>query len=242
MTCREAHDAIRQGERPEAHLAECEPCRSLAAGGALVARALARLEPSPAPPAPPPALDDRRPLAALRAATTRARAAATLLVAVAIPLLVALLAPRRDLPIYPHARMALAVALLAAVGLGLAARALRRLDRPDRVRWADPTLVAGAAAVVALIALLPAPYASASSPFWKCLLLGAAVGAPVVALVLALDRVGSRRTVLQAALAGAVVGNLALQLHCPVTAADHLLLGHALLVPLAAALVMLARR
>src|SRR5262249_2617559 len=167
MTCREAHDAIRQGRRPEAHLAECEPCRSLAASGGLVARALGRLDAGPAPPALAP--DHRGRLAALRPASTRTRRAAALALFAAVPLVVALLAPRRDLSVYPVPRMVLALALLAVVGLGLGARALRRLDRPDRARWADPLLVAAASVVVALIALLPAPYAGASLAFWRCL-------------------------------------------------------------------------
>jgi hypothetical protein len=62
-----------------------------------------------------------------------------------------------------------------------------------------------------------------------CFALGLAPGVLVVLALRWLDRLGhgSRSAALLAAAAGGLAGNAALELHCPVTAPVHLLLGHA---------------
>jgi uncharacterized membrane protein len=62
-----------------------------------------------------------------------------------------------------------------------------------------------------------------------CFVIGAFTGVLVVLVLRALDRTAhdSRPAGVLAAVTGGVAGNLALELHCPVTAPAHLLLGHA---------------
>ncbi len=190
---------------------------------------------------------ERGPLGWLRSRRSRSRLAAALIAAALVPVAVFLAVPRRDLPLYAAGRMALALILMAATLAALAARALRRLDHLDRTPWADAALLAGAGLVTWSVALLPQAHAAAPPgdlvrAAAKCLAFGALTGAPVAAALLALDRVGSRRTLAEAILAGAVAGNLALQLHCPIVDVPHLVVGHALLVPLAAAAFALGWR
>jgi negative regulator of sigma F NrsF-like protein len=245
MECRDVHDAIRRGElaaEHDAHLATCAPCHSLAAGGSLVGRALARSEREAGELGALFATIDARGGGRLDRLRARTRIGAALAVAALVPAAVFVLAPRADLPSYPAGRMVLAIALLAAALLGLAARALRPLDRADRAPWVDAPLVAGAVVVTFLLALLPPAHAEAAVNVWrsavKCLGFGAVAGAPVAAVLLALDRVRSRRAIAEAALAAAVAANLALQLHCPIVDGAHIALGHALLAPLAGALAL----
>jgi hypothetical protein len=77
-----------------------------------------------------------------------------------------------------------------------------------------------------------------------CFVIGAITGALVVFLLRALDRTAhdSRPASVLAAVTGGIAGNLALELHCPVTSAAHLLVGHATVGMVLVLLYGLARR
>jgi hypothetical protein len=65
-----------------------------------------------------------------------------------------------------------------------------------------------------------------------CLVFGVACGAPVLAGAWFVGRSTLGSAPLAVAAGAGVAGALALQLHCPITAPPHLLLGHATVVPL----------
>lgn len=258
-----------EGREVEAHLEACAPCRELAAEAEL-ARALAedaaaaRLDD---------ALDDelegmlgrvtarveaeRGPRAWLRSRSTPLRLALGL-AAVALTGSFALVtAPREDLVVYPLDRMALvlgAMAAAAAVSLIFGLRPLWRPSLGSAPRW---SVILGVPAGVVALALAPeapslhpASLAGGGAEFapaaLACFAYGAALGLPIVALLRAAER-RERWPLAQALLAAAaagLAGNLALQLHCPITDPWHLLWGHAsvsLALPLVLGVVAVAR-
>jgi len=160
---------------------------------------------------------------------------------------------RPDLGVYPFGRMA-AVVLVAvgAVAAGLAL-ALRPTQRPSAPSWAAPSVAGlgllGLLAVYLMPALPALDPAHLQAPGLEAVLeralpcfgIGLAVAGALYVLWGLLDRGGARRGLGAAAAAG-LAANLALQLHCPVTAPAHLLVGHlgVALVILGAAIV--ARR
>jgi hypothetical protein len=193
-------------------------------------------------------------LGRLRALSTRVRVAIALGVAAVIVLATLLLTPRPELALYPVGRMALVVGGFGLL-LALALRgALRPLHRPGPGAWGACLLAAAAGAAALLFALLPEAHVllphTAPRPhetLWDrarpCLAFGLATGLPVFLALRALDR-GAHHASWLTAVALGVTGNLALQLHCPLTNADHLLAGHASVigVALAAAAVLAAVR
>jgi len=262
VTCRELHARLRAGQAvgPDvaAHFAECEPCRALAAEEARVARALGSTEP---------ARDlgelfagvtaaisaERGVRAWLRAFPTRIRVTSAVAVAALLGLAVFIFARRVDFAVYPVGRMALALGLLALGLVTAILRSLRPLQHAPGPRGADHLLVGLGVLAVSILALLapahqahPASLAGAGRDMWAraaaCFALGTILGVPLAAALFALDRGGTRRAAVLAVLAAGLLGNLTLQLHCPIVAAPHLLLGHAAIVPVLLVAIVLWRR
>jgi hypothetical protein len=172
--------------------------------------------------------------------------AALLVTAVAIEM------PRSAFGPVPTARVVLVVTVLSALlalTLRLGLRALHTL--PPSRRAVLVTFAAAFAAPFAF-ALLPAAgpamavggSSGAVRASLGCFVIGAATGALLVVSLWALDRGAhrSRDIVLLAAAGGGLVGNAALELHCPATSPGHLLLGHASIGLVLAAAYLLARR
>lgn len=152
---------------------------------------------------------------------------------------------RPDLGAYPVARMVAVVLIAVSVLAASLALALRPTQRPAAPSWAAAAVAGlgllGLLAVYLLPALPALDPSHAQAPgleaalhrAWPCLGIGLVVAAALYALWSLLDRGGARRGLAAAAAAG-LTANLALQLHCPITAPAHLILGH-----LGVALVML---
>jgi hypothetical protein len=99
------------------------------------------------------------------------------------------------------------------------------------------TATAGALLVLLAVYAMPAAHvahpASMQARGWvallhraaPCLVIGVVLGAIVYAVLGLLDRGGTRRALVTAAASG-LAANLALHLHCPVTAPLHMVLGH----------------
>ena len=152
---------------------------------------------------------------------------------------------RPDVVVYPAGRMAAVVLIAVSAFAASLALALRPTQRPAAPSWAAP---AGAgAAVLGLMAVYLMPALPVLDPAHlqapgldaalhralPCLGIGLVVAGALFAVWTLLDRGGARRGLAAAAAAG-LTANLVLQLHCPITAPAHLLLGH-----LGVALVML---
>ncbi len=164
--------------------------------------------------------------------------------------LVALARPRLDLEHYPMGRMLLFAALtgaLTAFTLPLLTRPVHAPPRRSR-SWAALVL---ALAVPVCLAVLPAAHeigpvttpAFAQSAF-ACFAFGTIAGMPALFLAWLVERQDPQplaRALLAAAAAG-LVGNMALQAHCPVTTPLHLLVSHALIGAVLIALIWLRRR
>ncbi|NCG20337.1 MAG: hypothetical protein GWP91_15115 [Rhodobacterales bacterium] len=225
----------------DAHLATCEPCAVLAADHALLGHALNDL--------PQPKLDLQKMAATvqdqlqqesgvrstLQRWSTPKRIAALLTLSAVIVVATGFGAPRADLSVYPAERMAsMALALLMA-GLLTVFRALRPLSDSRATPW---LILATGLLLPVIFAGLPAahldhPDALIHDNFLAktatCFAFGALGAAAVGKLAHFLDRRSfiDLQAGIMVAAAGGIVGNLALQLHCPITAPLHLLLGHA---------------
>jgi hypothetical protein len=178
---------------------------------------------------------ERGPLAWLRSQSRPVRLGILLLVASSIALLTLHVAPRPDLAGYPRLRMIVTLAWFAIGVGGTAWVALRPiyLPRPERGVVALVAAFAGLGPVVT--SLLPAApmehaYAHQLWPWaYGCFAAGTTASLAVLLAARAIDRGGalSLGQIVLASLAAGLVGNVALQLHCPVNYPLHLLLGHA---------------
>ena len=147
--------------------------------------------------------------------------------------------------------MALVLLSLFAAGLWLGADALRSWHRPA-LSFGGATLRVGLSlALLVGLSVLPVPIEL--SPYTtpprgmpllvhagSCLLFGLGIALPTFLVCQALSR-GAPYTTWMAAVVSGLVGNLALQLHCPITEHAHLLVGHAglgIVVLLYAAMVL----
>jgi hypothetical protein len=190
----------------------------------------------------------------LRARSTAQRRALASAVAVAFAALASFAFGRPDMDVYPAARMAaVLIALAAGVALSLQL-AMRPLHRPALSARAAATAVAATLLGVLLLYALPAAHsahpASLHAEGWQvllqratpCLAIGLAIGAVFYGVLALLDRGGSYRAPAMAAAAG-LAANLSLQLHCPVTAPLHMVVGHlgVALLLVAAALLLRGR-
>lgn len=245
MRCAEVHQAIREGRAwdPQviAHAQGCGPCAVLLDAGGELGVALSTLPPEAlAPPALPPrrALPDRGIRGWLRRRSSPTRGVLAWAVVFAVVLGILWIKPRPDLGSYPVVRMAGILGMFGVLIAGGLAIRLRPLHRPPPTAGFRaitvlaallvPLLIAGCAeAITGHMASVP------KGPFWTtartCFVFGTSTGGALYLALWALER----RTrppvwgvVLSAGLLG-VLGNLSLQLFCPVTAPSHLLVGHA---------------
>ena len=248
MRCRDLQHLLDRGQpladpTARAHLETCADCRTRAAGVDPQRPAL--------PPQPEVNLDAMLATvesavaaetgfrARLRELPTPRRWLSAGLVTVLIQLVTLLVTPRADLAVYPMERMGLVLLPLLVLALLAFRLGLVRLDRPAAAAWKIGGGLGLALAVPIVLAALPA--AASFHPAsgggighdlvpkaLACFLFGAITGLPVLVLLRWLDR-GSRDSLvpaLFAAAAGAIAGNFALQLHCPIVHPHHLLLGH----------------
>ena len=166
-----------------------------------------------------------------------ARTAIVLLTSMTTIAIVLMMAPRRDLHVYPPARMALALTSMSMLGLWLAGDALRSWHRPALTATGARIRIAVALGLLVLLSLLPVPVEL--SPYTNaprgvpllvhassCFFFGLLVGVPTFAMCYLVGRKAPFTTWVAAAIAS-LVGNLALQVHCPITEHSHLLAGHA---------------
>jgi hypothetical protein len=181
-------------------------------------------------------------LANLRAMRTARRLGLVATVAALIALIMAVGTPRFDMGDYPRERMAITLAAFGALA-GIAVwSVLRPLHKAAAPRWTVLAMLA--ASIVVPTALYYVPhhhegFAQGSGAVFaercgECLALGAGLALPMVLLTLAARRaaVGGWMIAALAGAAAALVGNVALQLHCAVVDTAHLLVGHFALVPL----------
>lgn len=231
----------------ESHLERCVTCRVLADGD--LASSLALMARPVGPPDPLfVALSEdllasiARPnrLARLRSVSTQKRVALGLFVAILLTAGVLFALPRADLSVYPSARMALALATLALTGVLCVVGALRPLHLPPLGRPLFTGLVIAAALLPFALAFMPPAHLEHSSSLGglgpdlvsaaaKCFAFGLVLALPLLAVLRLLDRIGHRslRRALMAAGAAGLLGNLILQLHCPIVHPVHLVTGHA---------------
>jgi hypothetical protein len=150
--------------------------------------------------------------------------------------LVFVLQPRSDLYDYPAARMALALLSLFALGIWLGGDALRGWHRPALSRQDIVLRVALSLTLLVGLSILPVPVelspytvAPRGVPLFahasRCFLYGLAVALPTFFSCRFLGH-HAPYTNWMAAVVSGIVGNLALQVHCPITEHSHLLAGH----------------
>ncbi|MFO0692272.1 MAG: hypothetical protein U0230_01830 [Polyangiales bacterium] len=179
---------------------------------------------------------DRSPRMRLRAAPTSVRRAIAIASFVAIAIFTYATAGRTDLALYPLGRFVaecLAYATLLGTSLALALRPqhVPSLPRPVVSLFTAATLLATVALAVAppphhLPLFLVEGFHASWTDGLPCLYIGLLLGLPVYFLARVLDRGTPLSSVLAAASAG-LMGNLALELHCPSVDARHRLVGHA---------------
>lgn len=177
-------------------------------------------------------------MATLRDRPTPQRIALVLLLTGLLVGVTAAAAPRGELADYPIVRMAIVLVALS----GVTGVAIWRLLRP--LHLPKPST---ASTRLLLVAGVLAPTVAALWPLYghvghdpghgmafavgcgRCMAFGAVMGAPVLALATLMrrSRVDGAAVVALAGVAAGLVGNLTLQLHCPVTDPIHLLLAHA---------------
>jgi hypothetical protein len=170
-----------------------------------------------------------------------------------LPLIYGIVRLRADIFVYPTAHFAVIFVALVAI-LGLIVRAgLRPLHRPTLSSGVSSALLGAAVGVVVISSAMPAAHALHPESLMgvgddfltraaACFALGLAIGIPVAFAVRLLSRARASwlGAPMMAPLAGVIAANLALHLHCPLVAPEHLLAGHAtVLVPFALAIGVL---
>ena len=248
--CNDVRQRITSGsplDAPEvaAHLRDCEPCSELAADGGWLGQGLGAVgEPELDVGA---LLDGTRAeveresgaLERLRSLPTSTRWLGLLVLIVVVSVGVLLGTPRADLAVFPLARMLLGLVALGAAALGALFVYFRPAYRPS-LSGSWHLLVAFAVLVPIGLALLPPAHHAHPASLEgvgddlvaravACFLFGTGSAIPVaVASWLFARRGGLRRATVAAAMAAAAgIGNIALLLHCPLTAVVHRVAGHA---------------
>jgi hypothetical protein len=180
--------------------------------------------------------------AVLRSLATWKRVGLVVLAVSLVTVATLLASPRFDLGIYPPERMAVTLVAFAGLAVLAAWRLLRPLHRPPFPGALGVAICLAAALAPLVAALVPLGSGAGHAPAGegvafashcgRCLLVGAGLGAPVLVAALLARRAaegGVFVTVLGGAVAG-LAGNLVLQVHCPIVAPAHLVVGHAVLM------------
>ena len=179
----------------------------------------------------------------LRSRTTVLRVGMLLVAVLGVALAQLAWSRRADFGAYPTTPFLVVIAAFSLlIGLALAA-ALRPLHDPRLSTWALRGLIGGGLLMPVLFYVgqpvhtaHPASVAGMGAELLPragaCFAYGLLLALPVLALARVMDRGEHRigKAALCAALAGGLTANLGLHLHCPITHAGHLLLGHATLV------------
>jgi hypothetical protein len=191
-------------------------------------------------------------LARLRALPTSQRILVVLATMTAMTVLSVVLTPRPDLAEYPAVRMAVSLALLAVVTGAATWRLLRPLYAPPPSIWLSRALLVMGPLLPLALALIPIDHSGAhpgegaafAVQCSKCLAFGGFMGFPVLLLALLArrSRMDGAAVAALGGVAAALTGDLALQLHCPITNPAHLIVGHALLVVVVAVVAALWHR
>lgn len=196
---------------------------------------------------------DRGLIARLRARPTPERVALVVTVTALTVAATTLATPRGDLGALPLPPTLALMGVLGSVAAVATARLLRPLHRPPPRAASDRLLLALAALAPVAAALWSAQghdgaAAGEGLTFLRrcagCAAFGGALAVPVLVLATVLRRARVDGPAV-AALAGVVAGiaaTLVLHVHCPITAAAHVLVGHVALVPALALAATLWRR
>lgn len=177
-------------------------------------------------------------LATLRALPTPQRIGLVVILTGLLMGLTAVVTPRGEMADYPVVRMVVVLAVMGAVMAVAVWRLLRPLHLPKPSSTATRLLLVAGVLAPTVAALWPVYGHAGHDPghglsfamgCGQCMAFGAVMGAPVLALATMLRRakVDGAAVVALAGVAAGLVGNLTLQLHCPVTDPLHLLLAHA---------------
>lgn len=181
--------------------------------------------------------DERGALSFLRSRSTSTRLALLAFTLLLLAGLVLLLGARVDLALYPRPRLILSSLLIATLFVSSSLLALWPLSL-----WRVPAAMVTSAVLIvpsllATMYALPAAHEAHSASLLSeggdallesalsCWVFGGVSTMALVGVLCAMDRGGVRRGGF-IALAASVASNLLLQLHCPLTASTHLLLGH----------------
>lgn len=177
---------------------------------------------------------EQGPRAWLRERSTPVRGTIALGTITALTVAVWLSWARPDLGSYPGWHMALTLGAIGAVLVCALAIGLRPLHMPEAPAWLSRLVLGGGLVLLFAVYMLPAGAHAATHGdglpgvlhgAWKCFGTGAVLGLPVYVLLRLLDR-GSSPYGVATALAAGLSANLLLQLHCPNSAPQHMVLGH----------------
>lgn len=192
-------------------------------------------------------------LASLRARPTSQRIALMMAVTLLVVVVSLMATPRSDLASYPIARMVGVLAVLGGVTSAAAWRLLRPLHLPRPSVASDRLLLVLGVLAPVIAALWPMHAHLGAHPgeggtfiarCAGCMAFGASMGLPILLLAFALRRarVDGPAVAALAGVSAGIGGNLALQVHCPITATSHLMGGHAMLVVILGVAAALWRR
>ena len=251
MNCRQFRKQLGEGkdhEEGEAaeHVAECAACRELVSGEVPLSDILGDV--SHQAETAPPSFDslkaeiDDEPnwRSGLLELSRGVRFGLLAVVALVVCLLVWLFSRRPYWEAYPALRMWAILGGFSAMSLAAIFASMRPLYRPsfsDRTAWLMAVALVAVGVVVAGLppAEMTQPEALAGMGAelvpraLQCLAYGTVAGMPVVVVARLLDRARLPRlsSSLMVGAGAGIVGNAALQIHCPIVHQEHLLLGHA---------------
>lgn len=193
-------------------------------------------------------------VATLRALPTSQRLAGIVLASLAVTVLAWLMMPRADMDHYPRGRMLITLGALFGLTVAANLRLLRPLHLPKPPAWTGAVLLLAGIAAPIVLAVVPLTAfgheefaAGEGGAFavgcFKCLSFGAVLGLPVLLLAGLMRRanVDGAAIVALGGVAAGLTGNLTLQVHCPIVDTGHLLLGHASLLFILIAAILLWR-
>lgn len=173
---------------------------------------------------------DAKPSFWLKSRATWVRRLIAVGAALSIVLLGGIVTSKRDLGALSPLHLALALGALSVLLGASLHQALRPLHRPPIARWARACITALTLGATFVLALLPVPDAAGLAydglHVSPCLFYGLFMGVPVYLVLRLLDRSRGASSPLLAACAAGLAGNLVLELHCPRSNPEHLMLSH----------------